>query len=141
MYEAKRRLIWHGVFLFLLGLVTGFVEEHFSNVRMGLSAHLEGIMNGILLIALGAIWQEIRLSATLSKAAPWLTLYGAYSNWSVTALAAALGTGSMTPIAAAERSAQSWQETLISIGFTSVALSIFAATALILLGLRARASS
>jgi hydroxylaminobenzene mutase len=141
MYLSKRRLIWHGVFLFLLGLLTGLVGEHFTNARLGLAAHLEGVMNGILLIALGGIWQEVRLSATSTKATFWLLLYGAYSNWLVTTMAAILGTSSMTPIAAAGRSAAHWQETLISIGFVSVALSILAASVLLLVGLRARAST
>ena len=29
--DSKRRLIWHGMFLFLLGLLTGFVEQQFNN--------------------------------------------------------------------------------------------------------------
>jgi hydroxylaminobenzene mutase len=40
--------------LLLLGLITGLFGQRFSNVRMGLSEHLEGVMNGILLLALGA---------------------------------------------------------------------------------------
>ena len=49
--------------LFLLGLITELLEQRFfTNVRMSLSAHLEGVMNGILLLALGAAWNEVRLS-------------------------------------------------------------------------------
>ena len=47
MKTQKRRLMWHGMLLFLLGLITGLLEQRFTNVRMGLSAHLEGVMNGI----------------------------------------------------------------------------------------------
>lgn len=141
MSNGKRRLVWHGVLLFLLGLITGLAGEHFTNARMGLSAHLEGVMNGILLIAVGGAWQEVRLSVAQSKAAFWLLLYGAYSNWLVTTLAAIFGTGSMTPIAAAGRSAAPWQETMVSVGFVSVAISIIAASLLLLAGLRARASA
>ena len=61
MKTQKRRLMWHGMLLFLLGLITGLLEQRFTNVRMGLSAHLEGVMNGILLLALGAAWNEVRL--------------------------------------------------------------------------------
>jgi hydroxylaminobenzene mutase len=50
MKTQKRRLMWHGMLLFLLGLITGLLEQRFTNVRMGLSAHLEGVMNGILLL-------------------------------------------------------------------------------------------
>jgi hypothetical protein len=46
MESDDRRLMWHGLFLFLLGLVTGLLEQRFTNIRMGLSAHLEGVMNG-----------------------------------------------------------------------------------------------
>lgn len=139
MNNAKRRLVWHGVFLFLLGLLTGLVGEHFANGRMGLSAHLEGVMNGILLMALGGIWQEVRLSAASARAAFGLLLYGAYSNWLITTLAAVFGTGSMTPIAAPGRSAAPWQEAIISVGYVSVAVTIIAASVLLLIGLRARA--
>ncbi len=59
----NRRLMWHGMFLFLLGLFTGFAESHFTNVRMGLAAHLEGVMNGIFLLALGPAWNELRLGS------------------------------------------------------------------------------
>lgn len=139
MDDSKRRLLWHGMFLFLLGLVTGLVESQFANPRMGLAAHLEGIMNGILLVALGAIWAEVRLSSTLKAVAYWTALYGTYANWAVTTLAAILGTGAMTPIAAAGRSAQAWREGLVTAGFISVGLAIIAAAVLVLWGLRRRA--
>ena len=60
MEDPRRRLLWHGMFLFLLGLLTGFVEQQFTNPRMGLAAHLEGVMNGIFLLALGAVWAAVR---------------------------------------------------------------------------------
>ena len=31
MGESNRRLMWHGMFLFLLGLSTGFVEPRFQH--------------------------------------------------------------------------------------------------------------
>ena len=34
MDNANRRLMWHGALLFLLGLLTGFAESHFANVRL-----------------------------------------------------------------------------------------------------------
>jgi hypothetical protein len=42
--------------VFLIGLLTGFAETHFANMRMGLAAHLEGVMNGTFPVALGAAW-------------------------------------------------------------------------------------
>jgi hydroxylaminobenzene mutase len=57
--HGQRRLIWHGMFLFLLGLLIGFAEGQVINPRMALAAHLEGLMNGTFLIALGAVWQFV----------------------------------------------------------------------------------
>ena len=31
------QLVWHGMFIFLLGLLTGFFELHFTNVHSKLS--------------------------------------------------------------------------------------------------------
>jgi hydroxylaminobenzene mutase len=130
--------MWHGMLLFLLGLATGFVEQRFTNVRMGLAAHLEGVMNGIFLLALGAVWNEVRLSAPAKGTAYWTALYGAYVNWLVTTLAAVFGTAALSPITAAGHSGQPWQEGLVTVGFVSVGAVMVASSLLVLWGLRAR---
>jgi (hydroxyamino)benzene mutase len=141
MDDSNRRLMWLGMFLFLLGLITGFLETQFTNPRMGLAAHLEGVMNGTFLVALGAIWAQVKLSPVLKGAAYWTALYGTYANWGFTTLAAIFGTGALSPITAPGRSAHPWQESLITFGFMSVGLGIIAATILVLWGLRKRAAS
>src|SRR6266487_197548 len=97
MADAERRLIWYGVLLFLLGLITGLMEAKFSNPRMGLAAHLEGLINGIFLIAVGAIWEQVRLSSTLETSTFWTALFGCYVNWFKTTLAAMFGTLALSP--------------------------------------------
>jgi hydroxylaminobenzene mutase len=136
MDDSKRRLIWHGMFLFLLGLITGFVEEQFANPRMGLAAHLEGVMNGSFLIALGAAWTEVRLPPRSKVAAYWAVLYGTYANWAVTTLAAVFGTAALSPITAAGHRALPWKEGVVTFGFISVGLVIVASSVLVLWGLR-----
>jgi hydroxylaminobenzene mutase len=131
--------MWHGMFLFLLGLFTGFAETHFSNPRMGLAAHLEGVMNGTFLLALGAIWGDVKLSAAAKSIAYWTALYGTYANWAVTTLAAVLGTAALSPITSAGHSGQPWQERLVLAGFMSVGVVIVASSLLVLWGLRAKA--
>ena len=69
MEPTNRRLMWHGMCLFLLGLLTGFAEPRFVNMRMGLAAHLEGLMNGTFLLALGAAWAQVRLPQRVEKVA------------------------------------------------------------------------
>jgi (hydroxyamino)benzene mutase len=134
--DRERSIIWHGMFLFLLGLLTGLAQMHFTNPRMGLAAHLEGLMNGTFLIALGAIWRHIRLPSGLSAGLYWSALYGAYVNWAMTCFAGAAGTNSMTPLAGAGFGAASWKELIVTLGFISVGIAMLAAAILALWGLR-----
>ncbi len=137
MIEAtNRRLMFHGMCLFVLGLLTGFAEQHFTNVRMGLAAHLEGLMNGTFLIAVGAIWPHVRLARTPANIAYWTLLYGTYMNWLITVLAAIFGTAALSPISGAGHSGLAWQESLVTAGFMSVGIIIVIASLIVLWGLR-----
>jgi (hydroxyamino)benzene mutase len=140
MIATNRQLMWHGMFLFVLGLITGLAEQRFTNVRMGLAAHLEGVMNGTFLIALGAIWNEVRLPRPGKLTAYWTALYGTYANWLTTTFAAIFGTAARSPITSAGHSGQPWQEALVSAGFLSVSISIVGSGVLLVWGLRASAS-
>ena len=137
----NRSLMWHGMCLFLLGLVTGFAEQHFANMRMGLAAHLEGVMNGTFLVALGAVWTEVRLSPRTKAIAFWTALYGTYGNWATTVLAAAFGTAALSPITRAGHSGQAWQESIVTVGFVTVGITIVACSVLVLWGFRRKALS
>lgn len=136
MQERGRRLLWHGMLLFVLGLLTGLFQQYLTNPRMGLSAHLEGIMNGTFLLALGAAWPQVRLSPRVSSAAYWTALLGTYGNWAVTILAAAFGTAAMTPLASAGYRGESWQETAVTIGFVGIGIAVLIAAVLFLFGFR-----
>jgi (hydroxyamino)benzene mutase len=135
MEARHRNLMRYGISLFLLGLITGLMEQRFTNTRMGLAAHLEGVMNGTFLVALGAMWSEVRLPPLAEATAYWTALYGAYANWVTTMLAAVLGTAAANPILAAGYRGQPSQETLVGAGFLSVAVAIIAASVLVLWGL------
>lgn len=141
MENRKRKLFWHGMFLFLLGLLVGFFEQQFTNPRMGLAAHLEGVMNGTFLIALGAAWSEVKLSQRMEAAAYCSALYGAYVNWATVTFAAIYGTGALSPILAAGSKALPWQETVVTVGLMSVGIVIVASSVLVLWGLRRTAVS
>jgi hydroxylaminobenzene mutase len=139
--EYRRRLLFHGIALFLIGLFTGLAEQHFTNVRMALAAHLEGVMNGIFLLAVGAIWNEVKLSSLLSRIAYWALLSGTYGNWIVTTTAAVLGTAALSPITASGHSAAPGQEALVTVGFVLIGLAIILASSLLLWGLRRNAKA
>jgi (hydroxyamino)benzene mutase len=136
MENTQRRLMWHGMLLFLLGLLTGFAESNFANVRMGLAAHLEGVMNGIFLLALGSAWIKLRLSSALEAVTFWMVLYGTYVNWLMTTVAAVVGTKALSPLTGTTQGGQPWQETMVTAGFMSVGLAIVVAAILLLVGLR-----
>ena len=112
--DRRRRLFWHGIFLFLLGLVAGAFVQRMTNPRMGLSAHLGGVMTGTFLAVLGALWPELRLSPRAESAAYRLALFGTYGSSASLLLAAILGTSSMTPIAGAGHTAAGWQEAIVT---------------------------
>jgi (hydroxyamino)benzene mutase len=137
--DYRRRLLFHGMVLFLIGLFTGLAEQHFVNIRMALAAHLEGVMNGTFLLAVGAIWGEVKLSSRAGVAAYWALLAGTYGNWAMTTIAAILGTAALSPITAAGHGAAQWQESLATAGFVMIGLAIISASILLLWGLRGKA--
>ena len=140
MSTTSHRLIQLGVLLFFLGLLTGMALPQFTNMRLGLSAHLEGVLNGMLLMVMGLIWHAVHLAAGWSRLALALLIYGTYANWTFTTLGAALGTGALMPIAAPGRQAAPWQEAMMTAGLVSVGLTMLAAVVLILWGLGRKAA-
>lgn len=136
-----RRLVAAGIVLFLLGLLTGFVIPAFLNPRMGLASHLEGVMNGTFLIALGVAWHYARLTPGQATLASWLLLYGSYANWLFVTLAAVFGTSGITPIAGEGYGGTKWQEQLISAGLLSVGLAMVAGVGMFVFGLFRKGAS
>ena len=53
-HDLTRRLIWHGILLFFLGLCVGMFVQSTRNPRMALSAHVGSVMSGMFLAILGA---------------------------------------------------------------------------------------
>ena len=136
-FEASRRaFVFHGLILFLLGLIIGLVEAHVSNPNMGLAAHLEALMNGIYLIALGSILGWVRLTPSLFSLAFWTTLYGAYANVAVTFFASLVNASSFSPVTGAGLHAAPWQEYLVTFGFVTVGIAMLVSTCLFIFGMR-----
>ena len=134
------RLISAGILLFLLALLLGMsmVLPWLSNPRMGLTAHLVGLLGGLFLLALGSVWREQHLSPRLATVAFWLVLYATYVNFFSAILAAFFGTNRLTPLAGSGHRAAAWQENLVTFGLVSEAGAIVAGCALVLWGLRRR---
>jgi hydroxylaminobenzene mutase len=136
-YKYSRNLIRYGIILFILGLITGFLIPALENPRMGLSSHLEGTLNGMLLVIFGVIWVRLNLSDRAQKYAFNLALFGTYINWFTTLMAALWGAGSeMMPIAGGGLQGSDIQEILIKIGLISLSIAILASSGIILYGTR-----
>ncbi len=127
-------LMFLGTFLFFSGLIIGLCIPVMANARMGLSAHLEGTMNGMFLLILGLIWNKILVNPQWLKAAFWLTIYASFSNFTAVTFAAITGAGKMMPIAGGKEGT-SLVEGIISFLLISLALAIIAACCIILTGL------
>ncbi len=69
-----------GTALFLLGLLTGLATGTVANPRMGLSADMQGLTNGLFLIAVGAAWRIVSLPKPAARATFWLLAYGTLAN-------------------------------------------------------------
>ena len=130
----QKRFLVLGAALFLLGLVSGLLPGIMANPRMGLSAHMQGLTNGMFLIALGAAWPHVSLGDRLEPLCFWLLAFGTLANWLATSLAAFWGTGQLTPIISPDPTAPGWQEAIVSVMLLSLTLAMLAGTALVLAG-------
>jgi len=128
-------LIALGASLFLLGLLTGAFVPAVRNPRIGLSAHLEGVMNGTFLMVVGAIWHHVHLSPSLGRLCFWLLVYGTFANWLFVTLGAVFGAGRMMPIAGGGMVALPWQEFLVGAGLISLSVAMVVGCGLLAWGL------
>ena len=127
------RLLLLGILLFLFGLLIGLFSPMMTNPRMGLSAHLEGIMNGMFLVILGLIWNKLALNYKWLNFAFWLTIYGAFANFVAVSVAAITGAGKMMPIAGGKEGT-SVVEGLISFLLISLSLAMIFVCLIVLTG-------
>ncbi len=127
-------LLFLGILLFLFGLVNGLFIPLMTNPRMGLSAHLEGTLNGIFLVILGLIWDKLLLKDKWLTTTFWLIVYGSFANFVAVTIAAITGAGKMMPMAGGKEG-DSVIEGLISFLLYSLALSMIVACSIVLRGL------
>lgn len=131
--KQSDRLIFLGLILFLLGLIIGLFVQNMANPRMALSAHLEGIMNGMFLMVLGLIWKRLSLTPSKLNVAYGLAVYGTFANLLAVLIAAITGFGKMMPIAGGEQGT-ALLEGLISFLLVTLALCMIALCILVLAG-------
>ena len=131
-------LVRAGFVLLTLALLTGFAMPEFLNQKMALAAHLTGIMNALILMALGLAWSLLTVSPLQARLTRGAFLYGTYANWVTSCLAAAWGTSRLTPMSGAGYSAAPWKEAVVQALQVSLALAILAGAVLVVYALRSK---
>ncbi|MEQ1858121.1 MAG: hydrogenase [Longimicrobiales bacterium] len=134
--SPDRVLIRAGFLLFTLALLTGFVIPSLLNPRMGLAAHQTGVMNALVLMALGLAWGLLAFSPLQAKLTRVAFLYATFVNWGSSILAGAWGTSRLTPLAAPGYGAAPWQESVVQALQVSLALAIVAGAVSVIYALR-----
>jgi hydroxylaminobenzene mutase len=132
--RTVQTLLGLGALLFFLGLLSGFAIPEMTNPRMGVSGHLEGVMNGTFLIVIGLAWPRVHLAPTYQSITYWSLIYGTFANWLFVTLAAMFGTKAMAPIAGSGHEGLLWQETLVTVGLFSVGIAMVVACGLLVWG-------
>ena len=133
--SQANRLIFLGLLLFFLGLVIGLFVQNMSNPRMALSAHLQGITNGMFLMVLGLIWGKLILTSRWLNITFWVTIFGTFANLIAVLIAAITGAGKMMPIAGGKEGSLA-VEGVISFLLVSLSLSMLFICVLAMIGFR-----
>jgi hypothetical protein len=104
MNRTASLLVMHGVIVVLLGLAVGFPYASAITGGWGAeaerawrTAHLEGVLNGMLVIVLGAASPHLRLSGAQQRWFRAGALATGYGNVAAAALAATAGVRGLAP--------------------------------------------
>ncbi|MEA2841320.1 MAG: (hydroxyamino)benzene mutase [Methylobacteriaceae bacterium] len=133
------RLLRYGFILVLISLALSFFIPAMPVPRLALSAHTIGIMSGILMVLVGAIWPVFGLGPAQAAIMQWCWVYSGYANWLGCLLGAATGASRMTPIAAGTSPGPFVAETLVSVLLVTTGVTAVVAAGLSVWGLREKA--
>jgi hydroxylaminobenzene mutase len=131
-----RKLIRHGFVLIAAALGTGFVIPTVELPRLALSAHTIGVLGGVLLTAVGAVWRRFDLSDGQRRTMYIAWLYSSYVNWLAVLVGSVLGTGKLTPVASAGAIGPPVAEAVVSAALVSVGVASLVAVGIAVWGLR-----
>ena len=136
MKKQADNLLFAGFFLFLLGLITGLIVPVFASPRLGVSSHIEGVLNGIFLIALALVWNKLALSGRALKTAYWLALYGTFANWLAMLVAAVFNAGKMLGVMAGGEQGPPFAEAVVAFFLVTLSIAMVIISVLVLVGLK-----
>lgn len=129
-------LLFAGFFLFLLGLITGLIVPAFATPRLGVSSHVEAVLNGIFLVVLGLVWHRLALSDKALKITWWLVIYGTFANWFGLLFAAITDAGKMLGVAAGGKEGSPVAEAIVAFFLISLSVAMIIISVMVLVGLK-----
>lgn len=104
---------------------------------MGLTSHLEGLLNGMFLVLIGLIWPRLLLPGWALTVTFWMAVYAGVMNWATTLLAAIWGAGASTmPIAAGTQAGTGTQEAVLAVMLMSLSMAAVLTLLLLIWGFR-----
>ncbi len=139
VHQTKKQasnLLFLGFLLFLFGLITGLIVPAFANPRLGVSSHIEGVLNGIFLIVLGLVWHKLALSDKMLKTTYLLALYGTFANWFALLFAAVFNAGKMLGVMAGGTEGPAIPEAVVAFLLITLSVAMVIISILVLVGLK-----
>ncbi len=130
------KLIFYGILLFFLGLIVGLIVPVLANPRMGVSSHLEGILNGMFLVLLGLIWNKLDLSEKWLKITFWLAIYGTFANWFGILFASVFNAGKLLNIAAHGQEGSPAEEAILNFFLITLSIAMIIISITVMVGLK-----
>jgi hydroxylaminobenzene mutase len=137
LYRQGHRLLQIGVALFLFTSFEGFAVPYFAVPNLGRSVHTLSAFSGVMLVALGLLWQRLDLGVTASRIAFWFLIFSDFATMAGFLIGAVWGAGSsIIPLAAGGARGSDFQEAVIQAVMYPAAPTGIISFALILWGLR-----
>lgn len=135
--EYKRRYLWHGFFVFVLGCIAPIFIPVYTNPRGGLAAHTLGVLIGIFLMCVGLTMPHIQLTKRWAELSFWLFVVSAYSGLTIQVFAAVFGlTQSFSVTARGYSGGPLWMEITATVGLRVISLFTLLGCFIILFALR-----
>jgi len=100
---TRTSLVFHGIVVIVLGLLAGIPYalviggDLSGEVRAWRMAHLEGVLNGMLMIVISAAGDSLSLSAGRSRLLLRCFLVAGYGNIAASVIGASFGVRGLTP--------------------------------------------
>ncbi len=137
--DGGRQVLLHGLTLMVAGLALGFAPPLTPYPRLALGAHIQFVLNGMLLVVLAVVVLQVPhragpRSVCVMVVSAWLTWLMALSE----AANAWWGANQMLPIAARQAGAAGaapWQEAVVKLCHLPAALGLILSMTLLVVGI------